>query len=890
MIGKIRKGVSFYGLLHYLAKNPNASRLDSSVSPAARDAAAELAAVANAGKELEKPVRHLMVRLPADEALPEYDWRYVASIVLSRLGYEDAPSVVWLHDDPDGAHVHIVTTARDFAGRYVSDSNDHHRIQVVLRELERELGLKAPTPRSPRLPQAEGPFRDLEAALSGDRLATAELVRHAAARAVNFETFAASLRELGYTVRAQWGSGARPLRGLAFTTPDGTTVKASQLDRVLRRPPLGEEFPALHLRGPRAAKDFSAAVELRPALADTVGAAIQPASAAAATRPARAAGAEKGSPDSAGTVEGRLLAVVTDALARSASFADFAKRLEDAGWSPRIVTRGSSYGIRFEESRPRGAGRSWRPYRIAGSRLAPGFGLLALSHRFPHVFAAALPSARSRAWEVDATAASRLVAFDVPASLRSRLKLDARFVAFAGSTFWASESNARALAERYGLTARPVALGERALRNPFGFSGGSAAARDLETYRSSRLRGLAHRVLATYDPQGPEAARHLARLDRFARRMTPEAPSLALQILVQMPGCPTRSYRPAAAGQADLVALAGPAAERQRARETGLVVHSQEGNLWVDRSHLPHLQRLAPALWVNYLAPRPAELPPPARGRGETLEAGASMRTTGPFGARAAERLAAREPSQVPAAWLLALRASREPAGPSAARNPAEALATFRLGDRSSLNLLALASRPVRLRFPRGQEQLATYLRAERVLTARLLREARSPRPNLERAATLAADLLGLREAVNTRLRKEAGLRQPPRPSRGQAAPISPAEALASVQSIALYSLAHLSRAAGYWTALQAEDPALAVGRLAMTGLPPFRHAARLSAALQGDDPMLSIARLYLVDGAIRAAAVLAPQPLAAVLTTVRALVSTLKTVLALAEERGRGR
>src|SRR5262249_6414270 len=76
MIGKIRKGRSFYWLLRYLTQNPNAAPLDSSVSGSSREVAAHLAAVANAGRALEKPVRHLMVRLPADESLSADEWRY----------------------------------------------------------------------------------------------------------------------------------------------------------------------------------------------------------------------------------------------------------------------------------------------------------------------------------------------------------------------------------------------------------------------------------------------------------------------------------------------------------------------------------------------------------------------------------------------------------------------------------------------------------------------------------------------------------------------------------------------------------------------------------------------------------------------------------------------
>jgi hypothetical protein len=854
LIGKITKGQRFYGLLRYLAANPNSRQIDSTVSPSSREAAAELTAGARGQRALTNPVRHLMVRLPEAEALPDSEWRYVASVVLERLGYGDAPFVVVLHDDPAGAHIHIVTTARDYAGRHVSDSNDHHRIQTILRESARELGLAAPQPREARLPNADGPFRSVEAAVDADRVATAQRVRDCAAKAASFDAFSAALAELGLTVRASWSrSGA--LRGLSFLTPSGDTFKASDLDRALRRCALWEDFPALHRRGPAASP--------LPAVVEAAQAPVAP----AANPPAEAP-------------EARLAAALHEALARSATYPELVRHLESAGWTPQIVNHRFAYGIRFEKIGSPAEGS----YRIAGSRLGPGYGLLALSRRFPHLFANALPPAREVPFSPHI--ARHLVAFEVPQAARSRMKLDPRFVAFAKGYFFASQKNARALEKHYGLAPLATLPAVRPRANPFGFAGFAAVAGDREAYRLARLRGLANRVLASHDPESREARRLLERLDRFARRVAPDSPSLVLQVLIQLPSCPVRSYRPEA-GPVDRVALTGPAAERLRLGATGLVLADHQGVVWIDRAHLPQVERQFPALWAVDRLPAPAIDPRPLPS--------SSLETPGiaaPRQGLAFERMAAQDPGQVPVPWLLYVRALREPAEALAERSATQALAAFYGGDRSSANLLALASRPARLVSPRSSRELGTHLRAERVLTARLLRLARSDAPDLGKAALLAADLLALREAVNTRLRRQAGFRQPPspRPRAAQASAPSPAEALRSINTFALYSLAHLTRAAGYWTALHSEDSAAAVGRLAMTGMPPFRHAARFAASVRGDDPMLSIARLYLVDGVIRAATVLAPKPLAALLTTARALVSTLKTVLSLGQERGRGR
>lgn len=949
MIGKIKKGTSFYGLLWYLARNPWARRLETTVRERTRDAAADLAQVAAQGRALTKPVRHLMVRLPAQEHLTDEQWRYVASTVLERMGYGDCPYVLTLHDEPDGQHLHIATTARTYAGRHVSDSNDHHRIQEVLRDLERELGLAAPVPRAKRVSQAEGPYRTvLESGRNPDAPAVAACIDFHAAASSSFDELSRRLAGEGIEIRASWGRDGR-LRGLSFETETGEVFKASMLDRISRRKcRLWETFPALEHREAPATKTAAISHTLQPA--EAVGPGGRERDIKQARIPTQA-----GRDDER---ESRLLAGLYPALAASSSFESFTTQLEPLGFRPVVVERRGHYGLVFEELQ---AGS--RPLRLAASGLDPSLGLPRLARRFPHVFSGALPRSFHRTLPVQERG---LVAFRVEPAARSRLKLDARVVAFRRDLFFVREEDAPAVQIVHRLVP-PRGAAElgvtRATANPFGLAAErSRLLRDPASFRLGRLRGLAQEVLRAQPDSRPQArALHqLARLERLARHVAPQAPALLTQVFLDQPAAPPRAFRPSQPDASARVALTGPRQERERLRATGLEVSARLGQVWVPRDQVAEVLRSFPLLRENPWSPkapppplryeprgmspelaRPDRLPqsryvdlvsrltrleteilarhqaarlrqsdppplPKAYRRLRDLREALYLRalaspTAGPASRSAAlrahrlaarllapraprahplhrtlavaDRLAARDPRQLPPALLLLARATREPSGSWSVRSPEQALTAFR-HDRSSANLLNLATALPELRRPRDADELGRYLRAERRISGQLLRLSRSASPDLARASTLAADLLALRRAVNTTLRHQAGFRQP----RAQAPTRSKAYGAAGRSALLGVRLA--ARAAAYGAALNSDDPALALTRVLATSLTPVRHIARLAAALERTDPLTAIARLYVVDGAVRAVTVLAPQPLGIVLTTARTVFQALRTVI----------
>jgi hypothetical protein len=152
-IGKVTKGKGFRGVIDYLFDDDKSPRIISTCmfgsTPA--ELAREFRMVANLRQSVGKPVRHFSVSFaPEDGAVDDVIKEAIVFRVLDGLGYNDCQFVAIDHDrdDPghdrvhDHDHLHIITNAVSVLGDYVRDSFDHFKIQAILREAERDFGLR----------------------------------------------------------------------------------------------------------------------------------------------------------------------------------------------------------------------------------------------------------------------------------------------------------------------------------------------------------------------------------------------------------------------------------------------------------------------------------------------------------------------------------------------------------------------------------------------------------------------------------------------------------------------------------------------------------------------------------------------------------------------------
>lgn len=92
---------------------------------------------------VKQQFKHMIVSLDTDESLNNSQWRKTARKLMKHLGYDNCRYIAFKHNDTDEQHIHIVTSTIDTVTRKrVRDSYSKIRAQEIMRELEREFGLR----------------------------------------------------------------------------------------------------------------------------------------------------------------------------------------------------------------------------------------------------------------------------------------------------------------------------------------------------------------------------------------------------------------------------------------------------------------------------------------------------------------------------------------------------------------------------------------------------------------------------------------------------------------------------------------------------------------------------------------------------------------------------
>jgi relaxase-like protein len=230
MIGRAIKGRGFRGLLNYLAGKHDSLLLGGDMlgrSP--RALAREFGVVRQLRPGREEVVFHLALRPAPGETLTHEQWRAVAGRVLAHLGYTGSPHVLYLHRDAAEEHLHVVSSIIRYDGSVVSTSNDYFRVMEVLREVERDYGLRVvPHRESGKSPTREQAFKLLERTGEASvREALQRAVREAASDRPDVTTFVERLQARGIEVLPNVASTGR-VTGISYLA-QGYTFKGSTL-------------------------------------------------------------------------------------------------------------------------------------------------------------------------------------------------------------------------------------------------------------------------------------------------------------------------------------------------------------------------------------------------------------------------------------------------------------------------------------------------------------------------------------------------------------------------------------------------------------------------------------------------------------------------------------
>ena len=95
-----------------------------------------------ANRNTEKPVLHISLNPSVDDRLTDGQFAELAREYMQKMGYGDQPYIVYLHEDIDRRHVHIISTCVKENGEKISDAYEWNRSMKACRELERKFGLK----------------------------------------------------------------------------------------------------------------------------------------------------------------------------------------------------------------------------------------------------------------------------------------------------------------------------------------------------------------------------------------------------------------------------------------------------------------------------------------------------------------------------------------------------------------------------------------------------------------------------------------------------------------------------------------------------------------------------------------------------------------------------
>lgn len=154
MVAKINRGASLYGAVIYNQQKVNEATgriiagnrmITDSLYDPDRIVSQTMFAFESylaANRNTEKPILHISLNPTLDDSLTDSQFADLARAYMQKMGYGNQPYIVYLHEDIDRRHIHIVSTCVNENGEKIDDSYEWNRSMKACRELEQMFGLK----------------------------------------------------------------------------------------------------------------------------------------------------------------------------------------------------------------------------------------------------------------------------------------------------------------------------------------------------------------------------------------------------------------------------------------------------------------------------------------------------------------------------------------------------------------------------------------------------------------------------------------------------------------------------------------------------------------------------------------------------------------------------
>ena len=154
MVAKINRGASLYGAVIYNQQKVNEATgriiagnrmITDSLYDPDRIVSQTMFAFESylaANRNTEKPILHISLNPTLDDSLTDSQFADLARAYMQKMGYDNQPYIVYLHEDIDRRHIHIVSTCVNEKGEKIDDAYEWNRSMKACRELEQMFGLK----------------------------------------------------------------------------------------------------------------------------------------------------------------------------------------------------------------------------------------------------------------------------------------------------------------------------------------------------------------------------------------------------------------------------------------------------------------------------------------------------------------------------------------------------------------------------------------------------------------------------------------------------------------------------------------------------------------------------------------------------------------------------
>jgi hypothetical protein len=234
MIAKAVKGKGFRGALEYDLGKEQGRVIDTNMNGSdPRKLAAEFGEIRKLRPALGKAVLHVSLSAAPGEHFTDEQWRAISQRYLRGMGLSHNQYVVTRHNDTEHEHIHLLANRIRFDGSVTSDSNDYRRQEVLMREIERDLGLQPVQP-SVNVEKRAATKGELEHGLRTGQPSTRQQLQQlcdgAIERCISFSDYVARLEAAGVALLPVVQLEGRKLSGLSYRL-DGVTMKGSDLGK-----------------------------------------------------------------------------------------------------------------------------------------------------------------------------------------------------------------------------------------------------------------------------------------------------------------------------------------------------------------------------------------------------------------------------------------------------------------------------------------------------------------------------------------------------------------------------------------------------------------------------------------------------------------------------------